>query len=130
MNQLEALRHEKEKICILVPNEVNQELKKKSNDDGMADAIKQEETEKKVMKTNETESLPSKKEEGVKKGGKKRDGRGQQASRTPKVALRPEVVDTCRCLVDERYPTLGYNYESLFLGNPQQLLVYRRCHTL
>lgn len=33
-------------------------------------------------------------------------------------------------LLDKHFPSLSYDYASLFLGNPKQLLIYRRCYAI
>lgn len=33
-------------------------------------------------------------------------------------------------LISSTYPTLDYDYSSLFLGNEKQLLIYRKCYAI
>ena len=47
-----------------------------------------------------------------------------------KVKLDEKVIQVCKDLIMEKYPSLDFDYGSLFLGNPKQLLVYRDCYEI
>lgn len=47
-----------------------------------------------------------------------------------KIKLKSSIFESAISIIKEQFPTLDYAYESLFLGNDKQLMIYRSCNAI
>ncbi len=57
-------------------------------------------------------------------------GKGKDQKPSNDVPLEGRVIECAIELIKGEFPSLDYDYASLFLGNDKQLVIFRRCFNI